>query len=698
MLPTLLTKHKVYTAKGDPVESDLTSVDYMVKELTRSKEKHKYSDLIYLLKSETGTGKSTVLPPKLFLQVQDKSRYMVVTQPRRFNTITIPYSIEKFNKEFKVGYNIGYSTSVEKQKIKSGLMYVTIDTLLEQLKSMSNEKFLNLYSYIIVDEVHVRNVGLDILFFKLKKLLERYYDHPECPKIIFMSATFDVNKFAKYFEVKDQNIFWIKGASFNIEKTFLKIPTEDLVAASVEKAAQLHKNKDSDKLRDILIFIDGMSTAKKVEEGISKIKNLFPIIFTSDTASKAKKYIDYLPPGYTRKCFIGTNAIETGVTIESLKYVIETGWAMNSEYYPNSKLNALTPKPVTQNASKQRIGRVGRVADGFAYFMYTELVFKSLMEDAFPDIITSDISELMLYEIVDKYKLELFTYPEIWDHFDNEIELIKIRKNSKSSVVDMLDKPPGESAISSIHTLHLLGYIDKERNLTKLGFLMNKLNMLSIESRKMVFSGFAWNINIEDLLIIGCMLNFKVPRDFNARSCISEEWGEKIPIMLNDNFIELLLVYRIFQIKLTSLENADEWCKKHLLSLDAMIAAVDNVSSLKKKLRLLMINIEGNNILFNINQYLTSENTDEFFEYLVKLKMCIFEGYKGNIAIETDYGKFKAYRSNFSNTIIQNEVTYPIVMYNSLGYSYVKGKYKVLMDKVSVISGYFNPDLNMYRK
>lgn len=52
------------------------------------------------------------------------------------------------------------------------------------------------YTHVILDEVHERNEDMDFLLLVVRKLL---YTNSRSVKVILMSATFDVERFAKYF-------------------------------------------------------------------------------------------------------------------------------------------------------------------------------------------------------------------------------------------------------------------------------------------------------------------------------------------------------------------------------------------------------------------------------------------------------------------------------------------------------------------
>lgn len=58
------------------------------------------------------------------------------------------------------------------------------------------------YTHIILDEIHERNQEMDFLLLVVKKLLQT---NSSLVKVVLMSATIDVKKFAKYFSIRVGN-------------------------------------------------------------------------------------------------------------------------------------------------------------------------------------------------------------------------------------------------------------------------------------------------------------------------------------------------------------------------------------------------------------------------------------------------------------------------------------------------------------
>lgn len=640
MLPTLLQPFKVVDEKGNPLPEagSQKSVNYIINQIL-TKPVSKYNDLFWLLESETGSGKSTVFTAELFKRVIDDN--IIVTQPRVFNTISIPHDISKYNKTLVIGENIGYSTSKGKMRVKRGMNFVTVDTLLYELKLKNEEEFISKYQYIIIDEVHVRNVGLDILLFKLKHLCKKYFSTDQVPKVILMSATFDIKKFSLYFQTK--NIIRVTGKSFPIEKHFSELS----VIEQIEKIDK--ENPNDGELRDILVFIESGSTGTQL---IKKLPDKYmPVLITAETMSKESPKLDIKTN--KRRVIFGTNAVETGVTINTLKYVIELGYHFSAEYYPNVDVYALTKKRVTQGMSIQRVGRAGRLAPGVAFRMYSKETYESFLQNQYPDVLIDNIDDLVLY----LYDIDISHIRDL-----NDVKPVELDLNP-----DMLDPISSESLVRSIENMQVLGYIDEDLHLTKTGIVLSKLDRISIQSRKMIWSGFAWEVFIEDLIIIAVMISDN--KIVNKKSRFREFYKY-------DDFISLYLLYQNFKNALKK-HKTEKYCEKYMINYRKMIEAIALVNQLKQTFKTFGI---------NINNTIVPEDRFSDNEYIRRVKICIYEGFKTNLAIFDRY-VYRTKNKKKINITIENNPKY-VVYDKAMFMGRLSAQY------CSMISTYINVDEN----
>lgn len=99
------------------------------------------------------------------------------------------------------------------------LTYCTTEVL---LNALIQEKHMLKYTHIILDEIHERNQEFDFLLLVIKKLLQT---NSRQVKIILMSATINVMKFAQYFSTKIGNELMLPPIIKIPEKRNFKICT-----------------------------------------------------------------------------------------------------------------------------------------------------------------------------------------------------------------------------------------------------------------------------------------------------------------------------------------------------------------------------------------------------------------------------------------------------------------------------------------
>ncbi|KAJ5096223.1 hypothetical protein NUU61_005579 [Penicillium alfredii] len=206
---------------------------------------HTYSIIV----AETGSGKSTQVPQIIVDDAIENHagldcRVMCV-QPRRIAAQSLAYRVADERAE-PVGRSVGYNVRFDrKSPVFDGggtITYCTTGIFLNLLQDSSAR--LQSLSHIILDEVHVRDVGIDLVMLLLKRYVEkRQATGAPVPKIIVMSATVDVDLFSSYFRNKalDGTLIpaphlTIAGRSFEVKKHYL----EELLTTLEE----FYSNKD----------------------------------------------------------------------------------------------------------------------------------------------------------------------------------------------------------------------------------------------------------------------------------------------------------------------------------------------------------------------------------------------------------------------------------------------------------------------
>ena len=152
---------------------------------------------------------------------------------------------------------------------------------------------------------------------------------------------------------------------------------------------------------DILGFLPTRRTIEPVCDEIEKAlgrtykDQVFPLI-SSLPKDRQKKALTKRRKGDARKIVISTNLAETSLTVEGVRFVVDSGIIAQSEWDPDLAKGTIPTKPHSQAGIKQRWGRVGRKAPGWVFPLYTKGQFLQLAEDTPPGSTRDNLEALVM--------------------------------------------------------------------------------------------------------------------------------------------------------------------------------------------------------------------------------------------------------------------------------------------------------------
>jgi HrpA-like RNA helicase len=582
---------------------------------------------VLVFRSSTGSGKSTVLPPELYHAFFERDpRDIACTQPRVLTSREMIERVIPFHsaealraagrsslEPLVLERNIGFQTGSISRKPIRGIIYMTVGVLMRQLTVMTDEEICRKYGFIIIDEAHERSMEVDNSLYLLRQLLLRQANNPHCPFVVVMSATMDPFLMADYLlrEEKERyrNIIDVAGYTEPIKEHFLELTSPDLVLTTAERVLAIHEEDRaglSIPTRDILVFgagemelksirqrVEGLLrervakdkfyaenallpitlTRKQVQAADAEYRSVFAELKTLKAADASGQF--RLP--VARRVVFATNVAETGVTIETLGHVIDTGLYKSNEFNPVHGCMLLVTKPITRFMYAQRRGRVGRVAPGNCYAMYTRETLDQLDEDRPPSMLVSDITAGLLTFIVRQCDRtgEFMGFP------NDELLLVPTKKTgggSKTGKVakagaeflehlratavdlsrmDLLTPPPADLLQFSLERLYVLGLVNENSCPTPLGWLASQMDKISVENSCMILAAYAWGACPLDLITIAAMLE-REAEPLPAGSQAGTAYDQWVQLSGGDHLLLLLWSFTQYQGQLGSFKKHRE--------------------------------------------------------------------------------------------------------------------------------------------
>nr|WMV69937.1 ATP-dependent RNA helicase DHX8 [Euglena gracilis]BDX17153.1 ATP-dependent RNA helicase PRP22C [Euglena gracilis] len=508
---------------------------------------------VVVLVGETGSGKTTQVPQYLAQELlgaagsSGRPPVIGVTQPRRVAAITVAKRVAQ-ECGVELGQEVGYAVRFDDQtSTKTIIKYMTDGILLREILT---DTTLSKYAYIVLDEAHERTLHGDVLFGLLKQLRQR---RPTL-KVIVMSATLDAESFSRFWD--NAPMGYVAGRQFPVTVFYTVEPQLDYVDAAITTVLQLHL-QEGPLQGDMLVFLTGqeeIDDAKKILEERSRrlsataMKLKVVPLYAALPPDKQMLAFAPAPPG-CRKVILSTNIAETSVTINGIRYVIDTGMVKAREYNPNTGLDALRAVPVSRAQARQRAGRAGREAAGKCFRLYTEDSFDTFAQHTTPEIQRVNLSSVVLH----------LKHLEVHDILQ----------------FPFMDPPSKDALVQSLETLLALGAVDADLRITPLGTAMALFPLDPMHAKALINSflppfrcGRAMAVIIAMLSVENVFFTPKSEQETAdaKRRIFASPYGDQLT---------LLNVYKAYQ-KAKKRRGQKEWAQEHYINLRSM-ASVDDV-------------------------------------------------------------------------------------------------------------------------
>jgi pre-mRNA-splicing factor ATP-dependent RNA helicase DHX15/PRP43 len=596
---------------------------------------------VIILESGTGSGKSVLMPKYALHSVNYKGK-IVITNPKQLPTFTNAEFAAKCL-DVKLGEEVGFqfqgsklSNGKKSYTESTNLLFSTDGSVVEVARK---DPFLKKYDVVIIDEAHERNMRIDLLLVLMKRALRLNKEL----KLIVMSATLPGNLFYEYFKEFSIINLEVSGKSNKpVIDYYLNTPIKNKTQ-TVEYSVELVITEIIKKERegDILIFVNSFNEAKRtiqlLQERLKEESNekVFAIPLASEVKdekiknlAKDENLFREEPGGpWNRKLVVGTNQLESSITIDGVVYVIDSGTQITNVYNPDSMKTIISKDKISIAQAKQRKGRAGRTRDGVCYKLYTKKEEEKFSKDPVVDIKKSNITGDILNIFDENYD----TVGKVLGFLDEYIE-----------------KPPDKFINSSIKILKALNLINSSDNsgvLTEKGRKVNYINKLTgydVQLSSSLISSLDYDMEFDMSALASIIINLNEKPDAFFKKARNKEDEKKLDI-LKGKFVNLqgdifvyLYLYKIFykNTKFYDMEELYRETEKYQLNFPYLLKVRENHIKIYQKL------MELKNYKNDVTKY----------DYSTNLILSLMEGYYINTAYSIGKNLYKNWFPKIKST------------------------------------------------
>lgn len=365
-----------------------------------------------------------------------------------------------------------------------------------------------------------------------------------------MKNFFETNRTSNH-EKDTACIVQLQGRVHGIDVMYLDSPSNNYIEKAVQTVLNIHQTED---FGDILVFLPG---GEDIDTAVYMLKEryegsdlFFIALYSSLPGHTQLQAFEPTPPGM-RKVVVATNIAETSLTIEGIRFVIDSGLVKLNYFNVHNGVDSLVTCPISQASARQRAGRAGRTQPGKCFRLMTEETFKALKCHTPPEIQRTDLCAVIL-----------------------QLKALGIDDVAR---FDFLSSPSSEAMIYGLEILYSLGAMDDNGKLTDLGEQMAEMSLEPRMSKALLSS---WDFGCgEEMLTIAAMCSIEHPF-INQRNRASQEAKQQLLdsistfASLDGDHISLLNVYKGFE---DSGYNSS-WCDSMMLQPRLLQRAKDRKS------------------------------------------------------------------------------------------------------------------------
>jgi ATP-dependent helicase HrpB len=390
-----------------------------------------------VLVAPPGSGKTTIVPLRVYDEPWARGKKTVVLEPRRVATRAAAARMADLM-GVDLGGRVGYVTRTDRRTSHDTLIEVVTEGVLT--RRIQTDPSLSDTGLVIFDEFHERNLQTDL---GLALTLDSASVLRPDLRILVMSATIDPDPVAGLLSPGGCPVIRSEAREHPVEIRWS--PATRNTRPDAHTAGAVMRLLD-DEPGDVLVFLPGMREIRRVERLLDGAAAEVHILHGSLPPSEQDAA---LRPSMRRKVVLATDIAETSLTVEGVRLVVDSGLARMPRFDVSHGMTRLRTVPISKASADQRAGRAGRTEPGVAVRLWSRMEHAARRPHIDPEITEVDLSGFLL---------ELAA----WGVTD-------------PSRLSFLDPPPRRSVDEARSLLSRLGAVDDSGRLTPLGEAMTHL-------------------------------------------------------------------------------------------------------------------------------------------------------------------------------------------------------------------------------
>ena len=336
-----------------------------------------------VLEAPPGAGKTTQVPLALLDAAWLGSQKILMLEPRRVAArAAAGFMAQQLGEA--VGETVGYRIRFENRISARTRIEVVTEGILTRM--LQDDPLLEGIGALLFDEFHERHLAGDLglaLALDVQASLR-----PEL-RIVAMSATLDGERLAQFLDAPRLSS---AGRAYAVAVTHFPARREETLEAqarrAVEHALATHPG-------DVLVFLPGQREIARVDTALAQARIDADVRALHGELPIEQQSLVLQPASDgRRRVMLATNVAESSVTLPGVRVVIDSGLAREPRFDPNSGFSRLDVVAISQASADQRVGRAGRVAEGWAYRLWPQS--QRLEPQRRPEIAQVELAPLVL--------------------------------------------------------------------------------------------------------------------------------------------------------------------------------------------------------------------------------------------------------------------------------------------------------------